>query len=69
MIVCTRDCLPFHVCQFSDKQRKRVVCQYAEPSAAMARRLKRDNEKWVKAMLEKTFSTMQDALKDAELYA
>lgn len=53
MIVCTRDCLPFHVCQFSDKQRKRVVCRYTEPGRIMARKIKKDNEMWANTMSRK----------------
>ena len=59
MIICTKDCEPFHTCRFTDKQRKRVVCQYTEPGRIMARIVRRDNEKWVKAMLKKTDKGME----------
>ena len=48
MIICTRDCLPFSTCAYTDKQRRRVVCRYTMPSRAMARRQKLDNEQAIK---------------------
>lgn len=54
MIICTRDCLPFSTCAYTDKQRRRVVCQYTKPGWIMARKINRDNERWIKSMVVET---------------
>ena len=52
MTVCTRYCLPFHTCQYSDKERKRrrVVFQYPE-------RLK--PSRWLKRTVKQTDMEME----------
>jgi hypothetical protein len=59
MIVCTKECTPFSTCQYSDKERRtKIVCLYTPAGPRLAKQIRRDNERWIKAMIKQTDKEM-----------